>query len=452
MIFDTRKTKEHLTCAKNIFMNNGWIAVLYGVLISLIGSPIASAIGKAISSALSGALRGLPYDLKNMILDIPSSLLSSIVTGISTVFLLGGLIYIIKNNSKIDIPNFVQIGINLCQKYFKEIALLLVIPKVVIDVIGEAGLDFLTDYIQYELITSFFSGIWLTTILITVVAAIYGGVSIGVNMYCTGKFIVNMDEVNVSNENNKFLFSTIIKIAVMYSLLSLVPIVGGLVALVITFGFTFFFEPFVLTMDNNIKSSPAAIKDASINMNRGNNNGDIFAKKPQNNNFYGMNQQNGLGNNGYNQYNNGYNQYNNGYNPNNDYGNQNYNNPNYNNGYNAPNYNNFNNGYNNSSYNNHQNINQGNGNIGGQQFNQGFNPQYNNQGQYNNQYSGLQNNANYSNAQNGMNSRPDYQNNTNYNNGNYSAGYNNTQYKVCPRCGLQLHNQVQVCPRCGTTI
>ena len=440
MIFDTRKTKEHLTCAKNIFMNNGWIAVLYGVLISLIGSPIASAIGKTISSALSSALRGLPYDLKNMILDIPSSLLSSIVTGISTVFLLGGLIYIIKNNSKIDIPNFVQIGINLCQKYFKEIALLLVIPKVVIDVIGEAGLDFLTDYIQYELITSFFSGIWLTTILITVVAAIYGGVSIGVNMYCTGKFIVNMDEVNVSNENNKFLFSTMIKIAVVYSLLSLVPIVGGLIALVIAFGFTFFFEPFVLSMDSNIKSSPAASKDASINMNRGNYNGDIFANKSQNNNFNGMNQQNGLNNNGYNQYNNGYN-------PNNGY-----NNPNYNKGYNNPNYNNPNSGYNNQGYNNHQNINQGSNGFGGQQFNQGFNPQYNNQGQYSNQHNGYNNNVNYSNAQNGANGRPNYQNNSNYNTVNQSAGYNNTQYKVCPRCGLQLHNQVQVCPRCGTTI
>ena len=408
MILD--KTKEHFISTKNIFKNNGWIIVVYGMVVSLIISIAAFIIGNIIENSLSNALKGFPSGAKCVLLGIPEVLLSSIVTGIVTVFIFGGLIYSIKNNIKINIPNFIKIGIKLNLKYFREIIILLIIPKIIIGMLGGSTLEMITDYIQFELITNFFSGIWLTTLLIAIVGSVYAGINIWVNMFFTAKFAINMDELNIDKNNNKFLFVIIMSLSVAYSIVSLIPVIGGFVSLFLSIILTLFFNIFVLTMDNNIKYlsnvGRSAMGDEYLNTNK-------VANPLAANGFDNVNNDKRL-NVRENSFNNGFNNYNGGYNP------QRY-----------------------DKYNSYPNVNYSNRNINQQQRN-GFNLEY--ECHYNKSHefrnpSGRQNIA----------TNQNYQNNV-VNNANRSVPRNDINSKVCQRCGLQVHSQVMICPRCGTKI
>lgn len=91
-------------------------------------------------------------------------------------------------------------------------------------------------------------------------------------MFCTIKFVETIEEVSISRDNFDFLKSICIITTILYITLSLVPIIGSLVALIITASFNFLFIPFILSLDSgNGKAIEYTPNTRNTNPNQGYN-------------------------------------------------------------------------------------------------------------------------------------------------------------------------------------
>lgn len=249
-----------LISAKNFFTKNkGWIVVLIGILISIVGSLILAPFKEPLSKLMKPLVSFLDYDVRLQAMTLPYAFLTSIVTSLSTVFIISNLIYILSTHGNIAIERFFGVFVSFTKKYLKEIGIFLVLPKAILDVLSQILITIIVDKMMGGLISSMFMSYshpfkyWFLTRGIII---IFAAICVLINTLCTIKFATLIEEISFDAGKERGLYLLAIIVAVTYGLISLIPVVGVIIGFILLAIYNVLFGCIIIVATRNFSVSP----------------------------------------------------------------------------------------------------------------------------------------------------------------------------------------------------